>query len=218
MERSATSTSASYTLHAAKGGGSMVVECALEVARLPYQLAWVDWDDVGPGSKVLAPLNPLGQIPTLELPDGTVLTESAAMVLHVAERVPEAGLAPPPGDPARPAFLRWLLFLNAAVYPTFTYGDDPARWVEGDEASAARLRRSTDAHREKLLGWLDRDVVGAPWFLGERFSALDLYLWTITLWRPGRAWFAEHAPKLHAIALAAERLPAVAGVQARNRG
>lgn len=206
-----------YTLYAAKGGGSMIAEAAFELARLPYRVEWVDWAQVGPGSDVLGPLNPLGQVPTVVMPDGAVLTESAAMVLLAAELAPEAGLAPPPGDPARALFLRWLAFLNAAVYPTFTYGDDPARWVEGDEASAARLRRATDAHRERLLAWLDRDVVRSPWFLGDRFSILDLYVWAITLWRPGRAWFAEHAPRLHGIALAAESLPAVAAVSARNR-
>lgn len=206
-----------FTLYAAKGGGSMIVEAAFDLARIPCRTEWVDWSEVGPGSAVLGPLNPLGQVPTVVMPDGAVLTESAAMVLLAAELAPEAGLAPLPGDPARAAFLRWLMFVNAAVYPTFTFGDDPARWVEGDEDAAARLRRATDAHREKILGWLDREVAGAPWFLGERFSVLDLYVWTITLWRPGRAWFAAKAPRLSAIALAAERLPAVAAVLARNR-
>ncbi|MBK7974577.1 MAG: glutathione S-transferase [Deltaproteobacteria bacterium] len=206
-----------YRLYSAKGGGSMIVEVAFTLAGLPFECHDVEWAQVGPESAVLAPLNPLGQIPTVVLPDGSVLTESAAIVLHAAEHAPAAELAPRPGDPRRAAFLRWLVFLNAAVYPTFTYGDDPLRWVEGDEPSAARLRRSTDAHREKLLTWLDREVVREPWFLGERFSALDVYLWTISLWRPGRAWFAEHAPRLHAIALAAEALPAVAAVHARNR-
>ena len=57
---------------------------------------------------------------------------------------------------------------------------------------------------------------GAPWFLGDRFSALDLYIAVMTRWRPRRAWFAAHAPKLHGIALAAERVPEIAGVWRRN--
>ena len=175
----------------------------------------IAWDDVGPNSERLAALNPLGQVPTLVLPDGAVMSESAAMLLHLAETAPRAKLAPPPGDPQRAQFLRWLAFLVAALYPTFTYGDSPARWV-GD-AAGPKLRSSTDAHREQLLRFLDAEVAGAPWFLGTRFSALDLYFPVLRLWRPGAAWWREHAPKLNAIADRCERLPPVARAFARNR-
>ncbi len=57
---------------------------------------------------------------------------------------------------------------------------------------------------------------GAPWFLGERFSALDLYTAVFTRWRPRRAWFAEHAPKLHAIAERMDGLPKLKPVWERN--
>lgn len=61
-------------------------------------------------------------------------------------------------------------------------------------------------------------AAGAPWFLGERFSALDLYLVMLTRWRPRRAWFDAHAPRLAAIADRAAALPAVAPVLARHAG
>jgi len=205
-----------WKLYAAKGGGSMIVEAALELAGAAYQIVDVAWEDVGLGSKVIGSLNPLGQVPTVLLPDGSVMTESAAIVLHLAELAPHAELAPPPGDPHRAAFLRWLVFLVAAVYPTFTYGDDPKRWLDGDEASAKVLRGSTDAHRESLLRHLDGDVVVGPWFLGECFSALDLYVWVMSLWRPGRKWYAANAPKLHRIVEETGALPVAREVAARN--
>jgi GST-like protein len=199
----------------AKGGGGLIVEAAYALAGVPLEIEDIAWDDVGPESKRLATLNPLGQVPTLVLADGTVMTESAAILLHLAERAPRAKLAPPPGDPQRAPFLRWLAFLVAALYPTFSYGDAPERWVGSD--AGPRLRASTDAHREKLLRFLDAEVAGEPWFLGKRFSALDLYLPVLRMWRPGASWWREHVPKLNAIADRCEKLPPVARAFARNR-
>ena len=81
------------------------------------------------------------------LPDGTVLTESLAMPHYVDDLVPQARLIPSRGDPARAVFCRWAVFLVAAVYPTFTYGDDTSKWVPNDEG-ARQLRESTNRHRE----------------------------------------------------------------------
>lgn len=198
----------------ANGGGGLIIEAAYAIARVPLEIEDIAWDDVGPGSRRLAKLNPLGQVPTLVLASGAVMTESAAILLHLAERAPRAKLAPPVRDPQRAAFLRWLAFFVAALYPTFTYGDDPARWV-GD-AAGSRLRASTDAHRERLLRFLEREVASAPWFLGKRFSALDLYLPVLRLWRPGAAWWRSEAPKLNAIADRARDLSPVARAFARN--
>jgi GST-like protein len=135
-------------------------------------------------------------VPTVVLPDGSVMTESLALILHINDLAPKVGLIPPVGDPYRPTALRFATFVIAAIYPTFTYGDEPAKWV-GDAGPA--LKDSTLAHRKRLWQYLE-SVAGAPYFLGERFSALDLYVAAMTRWAPGRAWFAEHTPKLIAIA------------------
>lgn len=206
---------AMHRLITAKGGGGLIVEAAFALARVPLEIEDIAWDDVGPHSARLSAINPLGQVPTLILPGGAVMTESAAILLHLSERAPRAKLTPPAQGPQRAAFLRWLAFLVAAVYPTFTYGDAPERWV-GDEAGP-RLRASTDAHREQLLRLLDTKVVGKPWFLGKRFSALDLYLPVLRMWRPGAEWWRTNVPKLDAIATRCEKLPPVARAFARNR-
>jgi GST-like protein len=133
-------------------------------------------------------------------------------VLDLAERAPGSGLAPPPGDPQRATFLRWLTWFVAALYPTFTYGDVPSRYVSNDRDE---LRRATDARAQDLWKQLEQ-AAGAPWFLGERFSALDVYVAVMTRWRPQRAWFATHCPRLHAIAAGCDRVPALAAVWAHN--
>jgi GST-like protein len=118
------------------------------------------------------------------------------------------------GNASRDAFLRWSVFLIAAVYPTFTYGDDPKKWV-ADEAGAKMLKDSTNRHREALWKQLE-GVAGSPWFLGDTFSALDLYFASMVHWRPGRKWFDANAPKVSAIAKRAAALDAVAPVIQKN--
>ena len=204
-----------YTLLAHPGTGSAIVEAALELAGLPYAVEVVDPWTAGVSRDRLRALNPLLQVPTLLLPDGSVMTESAAMVLHVADRAPAAGLAPVADDPARPAFLRWLIFLVGSLYPTFTFGDDPSRWV-GEAAARDQLRRSTDEYRQAMWRQLEESLDPAPWCLGATFSALDLYVGVMTHWRPRRAWFAENCPRLHKIALAVDAKARLRPVWARN--
>jgi GST-like protein len=199
-----------------KGCGNAIVESAFALAGVPLDCEEVDYSAASPTRARLLEVNPLGQVPALVLPDGRVLTESLAMIHCLDDLEPGAKLIPPPGDATRAAFYRWSVFLVAAVYPTFTYGDEPGKWVPNEEG-AKQLRESTDRHRQALWAQVEA-TAGSPWFLGERFTALDLYLASMTRWRPGVLWFAKHAPKLTAIAKRAAALDAVAPVMQRNFG
>ena len=144
------------------------------------------------------------------LDDGTVMTESAAITLHLADVAGNDSLVPGAGQASRAAFLRWLMFIVANIYPTYTYADDPTRFVEVSDAQQS-FKNAVDRYAQKLYAILDGEA-GEPWFLGERFSALDIYVCVMSRWRPRRPWFAEHAPRLFAIASrteAVERLQAV---------
>jgi GST-like protein len=193
-----------YQLIGSKWTGSMIVEAAFALSGIPCEVEQIPFGGAGPDQQRLLGLNPLGQVPTLILPDGKVMTESAAIILHLADLAPQARLAPAANDPLRPHFLRWLVFLVAALYPTFTYGDDPKKWVGdkagGDEASGKHLRAATDEHRKKLWSYFAAQLPCKPWVLGEGFSALDLYVAVMIAWRPGNAWFMEQAPALVKIA------------------
>ena len=205
----------SYHLIASKSTGSMIVEAALALSKLPYEVEMIPYVEPGPQRERLLALNPLGQVPTLLLPDGRVMTQSAAIVLHLADEAPQAGLTPPAHDPARPMFLRWLLFIVSAIYPTFTYGDDPSRWAH-DEAAGKHLRHATDEHRKELWRYFAAQNPCKPWVLGERFSALDLYVAVMNMWRPGPAWFKQECPALAGIADRVARLDALHDVWTRN--
>ena len=100
------------------------------------------------------------------------------------------------------------------MYPTYTYADDPSRFVSV-VAAQAPFKAAINAYRERLWRIVE-DVAGAPWFLGTRFSALDLYVGVMTHWTPRQSWFAANAPKLDAIASQAKALEALQPFWERN--
>lgn len=203
-----------YTLLYNPGCGSAIIEAAFEWTGLPYQLEEVEPWKAGPAHERLRSVNPLMQVPTLILPDQSIMTESAAMIFHLHDRVPQAGLIPDAHDFRRPVFLRWFIFLVAAVYPTFSYGDEPSRYVSGEEAQK-ELRECTDAQRIQLFTQLEA-ASHTPWFLGEKPSAIDLYLAVMSHWRPGRDFFERECQRIASIAYAIETDDRFAPVFARN--
>jgi len=204
-----------YTLFGRAGWGSVLTEAQLTWYGLPFTFEEVDdLFESAAARERLSAINPLAQLPTLLLPDGSVMTESAAITLHLADLENAGSLVPPPGEATRPKFLRWLVFLVANIYPTFTYADDPARFVTV-EAAQRRFRHSVNDYEQRLWRMVETQA-GSPWFLGERFSAVDIYIAAMTHWRPKRPWFAEHCPALSAIATRADAVPELTAVWARN--
>jgi GST-like protein len=204
----------SYKLYGRPGWGSAIVEAQLAWYGLAYTLEPVGDLLRDPAARTaLEKVNPLAQVPTLMLPDGTVMSESAAITLLLADVTGKDTLVPGPGAKERAPFLRWLVFLVANVYPTYTYADVPERFVPGEPARA--FRKTVDAYAERLWHQLD-GAAGAPWFLGERFSALDIYLRVMTHWRPKRGWFETNTPRLFAIARRADQKPELAEAWQRN--
>ncbi|WP_346827526.1 glutathione S-transferase family protein [Serratia inhibens] len=195
-----------YTLLGCRGCGSTIVAAALELTGFPWGYEEVDYEVDSPERDRLLELNPLGQVPTLILPNGEVMTESAAIILLLHDRAPHAELVPHSGSAVLPRFLRWLLFINAEIYPTFTYGDNPEKWLPKTR-NPERLEESIGPYRQQL--WLQFSAAASdvgPWFLGKTFSALDLYVAVMCNWRPGRRWFQQHCPQLIAIAGRVEQL------------
>lgn len=203
-----------YTLFGKPGWGSVLVEAQLGLYGLPYVL-----EDVGElfhsaeARAKLAAVNPLAQTPTLVLPGGRIMTESAAITLHLADITGKTTLVPSPDDAERAPFLRWLIFMVANIYPTFTYADIPDRFVPAESAKA--FRKTVDAYTQQLWRQME-DEAGAPWFLGDRFTALDIFIATMTRWRPQRPWFAAHCPRLYAIAASTDARPELTEIWQRN--
>lgn len=119
---------AGYTLYGFKGSGSAAVEVALGWCELPFrQVEAASWEP-GPELDELRRVNPLGQIPTLVLPDGTVLTESAAILIHLGLAHPQSGLLPEQPS-ARAQAIRGLVYIAANCYATIGVIDYSERWL-----------------------------------------------------------------------------------------
>lgn len=193
----------------------MICEAALALAKIEIEHVDLTWGDVGWESQSLQKLNILGQVPVLEFASGEILTETNAILHWIHSQEPTVGLMVSTEDEGYIKFLRWLMFLNASVYPTYTYGDVPQRWVANDPHATELLRKATEDHRKTLFEYMDNEA-GAPYFLGKELCAIDLYLWMMCHWSPGEKWFERVCPSVYAIRRNVEKVPEVIGVSNRN--
>lgn len=169
------------TVYGVPGWGSTISELMLTLADLPYHFVNVEgFDQPGPQRDRLKKINPLCQVPTLTLADGSVMTETAAIALMILDVRPD--LAPAPGSPQRHAFQRLLIWLVANVYPTFTFADYPERWAAD---APDQLRESCISYRKSLYLWLEEQLAAAPYALGAEITLLDCYIAAMCAW--GRA-------------------------------
>ena len=128
----------------------------------------------GPTDEYFA-LNPWGKIPTLE--DGDlVLTESAAICLHLAERFPDARLAPPSGTRERSELYRWLLWLSNTVQMA------QMRHFYPDRYGTEGVKEAADAELYEHHGLIDGHLAGREWLVGDERSVADLFLFMLTRW------------------------------------
>jgi len=199
------------TIHGYKGWGSVVIETACELLGETYELKEVEPGKPGPALDALLALNPLGQVPTVVLPDGTIMTESVAILLWLLERHPQSTLAPPPGDPRRPVFLRWLVFFVASIYPMYTVGDYPDRWVK-DEAAQKELKEATVQRTLECWRTIERGLEPGTYLLGDTMTMLDVYAAMMSRWRPGREKIRAVAPRCIAAVERAEAHPVLARI------
>ena len=202
-----------YTLYGRPGSGSVAVQIALEESGAPYELVWVGSADADVAA--YRALSPTGRVPALGLPDGSVMFESAAILIHLALAHPEARLAPAAGTPAHARFLQWLVFLSANVYDAAlrTYYSDRYSTLGAEGADAVRQRAAEDYLRDLTL---IASHLG-PYVLGAEYSLADGYLSMLAGWYPGeRAELHRRVPALAVHAALVGARPAVAKTIADN--
>lgn len=120
-------------------------------------------------------VNPKGQIPTLELDDGTVLTEGVAIVLHLADSHSQAGLVPAAGTIERARVQETLNFVSSELHKAFGPLFNPATSEEGREAAKAQVSGKLDLVEAQLAD-------GREWLAGAHFSPADTYAFVVTRW------------------------------------
>jgi GST-like protein len=187
--------SGEYIVYGATGSGSVPIEAALRLIGLPYRVEdHAPWEGAARANE-LTHINPMQQVPALALPSGEVTTESAAILIWLADAYPQARLAPALTATTRPAFLRWMTFVSSAIYALYWIADNPARVVdrkEDHESAKAHLF----ARMAHCWGVMGAQVKPGRFLLGDDLSVLDLYVAAASRWSPGRRRFYEVAPGL----------------------
>ncbi len=185
------------TLYGSKQTGSLIVELALELSNRPYKTVDIDYKKIASGkSAELKKINPLVRVPTLVVSKNETLTESGAMIFWIAAQSPSARLIPPPRSVDYAKFLHLLFLITGEIYPCFTFGDDPSEWVRSPSEQLL-YGKNVLQHHQELWRYAESLVSkSGPWSLGSRFTAVDLFLGVMTLWRPRQEWFLKNTPRI----------------------
>jgi GST-like protein len=207
-----------YTLFGFKRSGSASVECALEMTGAPYRIVDAASWETNDALAELERVNPLKQIPTLQLPGGEILSESAAILMHLGIAFPDSALLPG-SQIERDLLLRGLVYIAANCYPCITILDYPERFTTAtDDASLAAVRNGTNArlhHHWDIFADLF-PVEDGRFIGGDRPGALDLYAAVVSRWAGSRQHLEASRPTLAALLERIESHPAVARVWARH--
>jgi GST-like protein len=194
------------TIYGAIATGSVPIEAALTLLDLPYDLVE---GEAAQRYEVTAAVNPLHQIPTMVLPGGEVMTESAAILIWLADRYPEGRLAPAPLHRRRAAYLRWMSFVSSAIYALAWVRNDPLRLVT-DPAQVPGVRERIGERRIQCWRAMDDQINPGQYILGDDLSVLDLYVAVISRWAPRRTAFYAAAPRMAEIVRRVDAEPRLA--------
>jgi GST-like protein len=199
-------------LYGTKGSGAAAIDAALRMTGAPYRVVDAASWEPGPGLDELRKVNPLAQVPTLVLPDGGVMSESAAILACLGERYPQSGLMP--ADPAaRAQSLRGLVYVAANCYACIGVIDFPERAVpDADDELKERIRVGTRARLHALWDTFADTFPATPFLAGARVGALDLLACVVSRWSGARKHLETSRPAFHALLQRIEADPAVAPV------
>lgn len=194
-----------YKLYNVKAWGSLAIHCMLEEMELPYTNIWMSPEQVR--APEFRAISPLGMIPALGLSDGRSLYESAAIVSFLVAAHPEKQMSPVLGSPAYGDFMSLLHFMSTEIYGLENIAFMAEFYAPGHEESLRRkVWEQSDTH------WLvleKRLAASGPWLMGRDYSALDLYLFMLSVWaKPSELAFHGKFPALAKL---------TAGVRARPK-
>ena len=162
-------------LYGAPGACSLAAHIALHEAGLTFNYVPVDLRTrQASDGRSLADLNSKGYVPVLELEDGQILTEVPVVLQYIADLAPEKGLAPPAGALPRYRLQEWLSFINSELHKAFGPLFMPGASEEAKAQSRARVLQR--------LTWVDAQLAGRTYLVGEQFTVADVYLFVVAGW------------------------------------
>jgi glutathione S-transferase len=171
-----------YQLHYFPANANAAPHMLLEELGAKYELLLVDRTKNAQKSKEYLKINPNGRIPTL-VDKSLDLSEAAAIVLHLVDQHPDAGLAPKVGTPERAKFYQWLTFLTNSLQEELMIWQYPERLAGKDAAATEAVKRGAEARASNFLDVVEDHLkANGPLFLGNKLSAVDFYLVMLSRW------------------------------------
>jgi len=205
-----------HVLYGHQGSGSAAIEIALAIAGVPHRIVTAaSWDDKS-AIQELTKVNPLAQIPALVWPDGSVMTESAAILIELGLRHPKSGLLPT--DPKdRAQAIRGLVYIAANCYAAIGIIDYPERYcTPSDDDTGKRIRAGTKARLHELWERFADQFDDAPWLGGTQLGALDVLAAMVSKWSGSRTHLEKQRPEFFRLLQRIDAHPQVAPVFARH--
>ena len=199
-----------YTLYNRPGSGGFAVEAALTLAQQPFEYV-----DVGnkPGEEMpesYRAINPWGQVPALVLPNGTLVTETGAILTHLAAAHPDANLGPAAGSSTYGTFLRWMTFLGANIYEGILRDGYPHRFTD-DPDGLKQIQSAAIKRTHEGLHVLEEAIGDGGW-LQDEMTVADLYLAMLFIWCKKR----DDRPKIEALTHRVAAHEVIAPIWRRN--
>ena len=205
-----------YMLYWSPGSASMAPHGALEEAGAKYELALVNTDEGAHRDPAYLKLNPNAKVPTLVADGKFVMFESAAMAMLIADRHPQARLAPGPDEMARGHFYQWLTHLTNSMQPAMLRYYYPERHT-ADEGGHEAVKSKAMEEIGSLWGRIDQHLAShGPYLLGERFSAADIFAHMLSGWQQCCPNTYERFPNVKRLADLVAARPAMQRVIKKN--
>lgn len=205
-----------YKLYGTKMTGTCAVHAALEEIGVAYELIEVSTKKGQHLGDDYRRINPRQQVPALGLPEGGIVTEGPAILMHLADAHPEAALLPAAGTVERAEVTRWLFFFAVNVYEGELRKLLGSRYTT-EPTGGAGVQAAANDYVKRHYRIFEEQLEAGPFFLGSRFGILDIYVWMLAQWME-RSWLDANCPNILMLADAVKVRPRIAPIHELNFG
>lgn len=162
---------------------ALAVHIALEQIGAPYEAIALDFANQAQRSADYLAINPKGRVPALVTERG-ILTETPALLLYLAQRYPEANLAPLDDHFAIAQMQAFNSYLCSTVHVAHAHRVRGARWVD-DPTAIEAMKKKVPQTMGDCMALIENGMLKGPWVMGEQYTVADMYLFTIAGWLEG---------------------------------